>query len=148
MAEAKPCLTMCLSSNLSTKDSELFSQPSPYRSTIGVLQYLLMTRPDLAFSVNKLSQFLQASTVAQWNACKCILRYVEGTLSHGLFFKPAPFLAREGYFDADWANNLDDRKSVSDVCIFLGGNLITWSSRKQKVVAKSSTDLGRIQGFI
>ena len=141
MAEAKPCPTpMCLSNNFSTTDSELFSQPSLYRSTIGALQYLTMTRPDLAFSVNKLSQFLQAPTVAQWNACKLFLRYVKGTLSHGLFFKPAPFLALEGYSYADWASNLDDRKSVSGVCIFLGGNLITWSSRKQKVVAKSSTE--------
>ena len=94
MAEAKPCPTpMCLSNNFSTIDSELFSQPSLYRTTIGALQYLTMTHPDLSFSVNKLSQFLQAPTVAQWNACKHFLRYVEGTLSHGLFFKPAPFLA-------------------------------------------------------
>ena len=61
-------------------------------------------------------------------------------MSHGLFFKPAPFLALEGHSDADWASNLDDRKSVSGVCIFLRGNLITWSSRKQKVVAKSSAE--------
>ena len=141
MAEAKPCPTpMCLSNNFSTIDSEFFSQPSLYRSTIGALQHLTMTRPDLSFSVNKLSQFLQAPTVAQWNACKRFLRYVKGTLSHGLFFKPAPFFALEGYSDADWASNLDDRKSVSGACIFLGGNLITWSSRKQKVVAKSSTE--------
>ena len=99
-----------------------------------------MTRPDLAFSVNKLSQFLQALTVAQWNACKHILRYVKGTLSHGLFFKLAPFLVLEGYSDVDWASNLDDRKFVSGVCIFLGGNLIAWSSIKQKVVAKSITE--------
>ena len=61
----------------------------------------MMTHPDLAFLVNKLSQFLQAPTVAQWNAFKCIFRYVKGTLSHGFFFKPTPFLALEGYSDAD-----------------------------------------------
>ena len=65
IAEAKPCLTpMCLSSNFSTTDSELFSQPSLYRSTISALQYLTMTRPNLALSINKLSQFLQAPIVA------------------------------------------------------------------------------------
>ena len=97
MAEAKPCLTpMCLSNNFSTIDSELSSQPSLYRSTIGALQYLTMTHPNLEFSVNKLSQILLAPIVAQWNACKRILRYVKGTLSHGLFFKPALFVALEG----------------------------------------------------
>ena len=87
MSNAKPCPTpMCFSNKLALNDSEVFTQPSLYRSTIGALQYLTLTRPDLAFSVNKLSQFLQAPTVAHWNACKHILRDVKGTLSHGLFF--------------------------------------------------------------
>ena len=141
LAAAKSCSTpMCLSNNLSLSDSEPFSQPSVYRSTIGALQYLTLTRPDLALSVNKLSQFLQTPTVAQWNACKHILRYVKGTLSHGLLFKPASLFTLEGYSDSDWATNIDDRKSISGICVFLGGNLITWSSRKQKAVARSSTE--------
>ena len=111
-----------------------------YRSTIGALQYLTLTRPDLAFCVNKLSQFQQTPTVAQWNACKHILRYVKGTLSHGLLFKPASLFTLEGCSDSYWATNIDDRKSISGICVFLGGNLITWSSRKQKAVARSSTE--------
>ena len=94
----------------------------------------------MAFCVNKLSQFLQTPTVAQWNACKRILRYVKRTLSHGLLFKPASLFNLEGYSDSDWATNIDDRKSVTGICVFLGGNLITWSSRKQKVVACSNTE--------
>ena len=141
MAAAKSCSTpMCLSNNLFLSDSEPFSQPSVYRSTIGALQYLTLTRPDLAFCVNKLSQFLQTPTIAQWNACKRILRYVKGTLSHGLLFKPASLFTIEGYSDSDWATNIDDRKSISGICVFLGGNLITWSSRKQKAVACSNTE--------
>ena len=123
MAAAKSCSTpMCLSNNLSLFDSEPFSQPSVYRSTIGALQYLTLTRPDLAFYVNKLSQ---TPTVSQWNACKRILRYVKGTLSHGLLFKPTSLFTLEGYSDSDWATNIDDRKSISGICVFLGGNLIT-----------------------
>ena len=99
-----------------------------------------MARLDLAFSVNKLSQFLHIPTVAHWRACKRILRYVCGTISHGIMFTPANLLNLEGFSDADWASNLDDRKSVSGICIFLGGNLITWSSKKQQVVARSSTE--------
>ena len=141
MATAKPCSTpMCLSNNLSLSDSEPFSQPSVYRSTIGALQYFTLSRLDLAFCVNKLSQFLQTPTVAQWNACKRILRYVKGTLSHGLLFKPASLFNLEGYSNSDWATNINDKKSVSGICVFLGGNLITWSFKKQKVVARSSTE--------
>ena len=141
MAATKSCSTpMCLSNNLSLSDSEPFSQPSVYRSTIGALQYLTLTRPDLAFCVNKLSQFLQTPTIAQWNACKRILRYFKGTLSHGLLFKPASLFTLEGYSDSDWATNIDERKSISGICVFLGGNLITWSSRKQKAATRSSTE--------
>ena len=134
-------LLLCASvTNYYLHDSEAFSHPSLYRSTIGALQYLTLTRPDLAFSVNKLSQFLHAHTVAHWGACKRILRYIKGTLTRGLTFTPTQFLTLEGYAVADWASNLDYRKSVSGICVFLGGNLITWSSKKQHVLARSNTE--------
>ena len=62
------------------------------------------------------------------------------TLSHGLLFKPVSLFNLEGYSDSDWATNIDDRKFVSGICVFLGCNLITWSSRKQKVIARFSTE--------
>ena len=84
---------------------------------------------------------LHAPTAAHWRACKRILiRYMKGALSYGLLFKPSQVMALEGYADADWASNIDDRKSVSGICMFLGGNLISWSARKQKVVARSRTE--------
>ena len=99
---------MCLSSKLAHNDSLPFDQPSLYRSIIGGLQYLTMTRPDIAFTVNKLSQFLQTPTVNHWQTCKRLLRYLKGTLDHGILFKPATNLFLEGYYDADWASNIDD----------------------------------------
>ncbi|XP_062075975.1 uncharacterized mitochondrial protein AtMg00810-like [Humulus lupulus] len=124
---------MILANKLSLGDSSLYEKPEIHRSIIGALQYLTLTRPDISYSVNKLSQFIKAPTVNHWNACKRILRYVNGTLNLGLHFKPA-------YFDADWASSLDDRKSTSGFCLFLGGNLISWGSCKQKAVAHSSTE--------
>lgn len=103
---------------------------SQYRSVIRALQYLTMTRPDIAFSVNKLSQFLQSSTDVNWAACKRILRHLQGTSHYGICFKPAKLLNLEAFLDADWAGNKDNRRSITGYCVYLGGNLISWCSRK------------------
>ena len=79
-------------------------------------------------------------TDTHWAACKRILRYLKGYPDLGLLIRPSPSLHLYGFTDADWASNLDDRRSTGDYCIFLGENLVSWSSRKQHVVARSSTE--------
>ena len=66
-----------------------------------MLKYLTLSRPDIVFPFNKLSQFLKAPTVNHWRACKRILRYLQGTLGHGLYFSQASKLNLEAYADAD-----------------------------------------------
>ncbi|XP_031276877.1 uncharacterized protein LOC116135311 [Pistacia vera] len=74
MMEAHACSTlMAVGVKLSSTDSEPFQDPGLYRSTVGALQYLTLTRPDISFTVNKLSQFLQAPTELQCQACKRVL---------------------------------------------------------------------------
>lgn len=68
-----------------------------------------MTRPNLAYSINKLIQCLYAPTMAHWNACKRVLRHVKGTIDYGLAFRPAKVLNLEGFSNADWASNLNDK---------------------------------------
>ena len=96
--------------------------------------------PDILFAVNKLSQFLHAPTTTHWVARKRILHYIKGTLDYGISFCPALVLSLEGFSDAYWGINLDDKKSMSGLGVFLGPNLITWSSKKQNMVARSSTE--------
>ncbi|XP_044505634.1 uncharacterized mitochondrial protein AtMg00810-like [Mangifera indica] len=141
MVDAKPCTTsFATSSRLTLDDSPAFDDPSLYRSIVGALQYLTLSRPDIAFSVNKLSQFLQKPTLTHWQACKSVLKYIKGTMSFGLQFISRSMLQLNCFSDADWASSLHDRRSTTGYCLFLGPNLIQWSSKKQNVVALSSTE--------
>ncbi|CAA0839160.1 cysteine-rich RLK (RECEPTOR-like protein kinase) 8, partial [Striga hermonthica] len=141
MVNCKPVSTpLSPASKLHLADSEPFSKVTLYRSVVGALQYLTMTRSDISFAVNKLSQFLHGPTVHHWLACKHLLRYIKGTLSLGLSFQPVKRFTLEAYIDADWASCLDDRRSTGGHFIMLGQNLLCWSSKKQQVVSRSSAE--------
>lgn len=77
---------------------------------------------------------------SHWKAVKRILRYLRGTLQHGLLIRKSSNLALTGFCDADWASDVDDRRSTSGSCMFLGPNLVSWSSKKQSVVSRSTTE--------
>ena len=111
-----------------------------YRSVVGALQYLSLTRPDISFSVNRVCQFLSAPTTIHWAAVKRILRYLHSTLDMGLCITKTGSSLLSAFSDADWAGNLDDRRSTGGYAIFFGGNLVSWSSRKQPTVSRSSTE--------
>lgn len=130
----------CPSVKLSQQDSPPFEQPSLFRSIVGALQYLTLTRRDIAYSVNKLSQFLAYPTTNHQGACKRVLRYLRGTIYSSLYFVPVSNFQLQGFSDADFASNLDDRRTTTGYCEMLGKNLLSWSSKKQVVVARSSTE--------
>jgi hypothetical protein len=104
------------------------------------LQYATITRPDLTFAVNKTSQFIADPLYEHWQKVKRILRYLQGTPTHGLTFKPSSNLALHAYCDIDWARCPDDKRSTTGFAVFLGPNLISWSSKKQPTVSRSSTE--------
>jgi len=108
-----------------------------YRSIVGALQYLTLTRPDLAFSVNKVCQFLHAPTSTHWTSVKRILRYIKST---GLKIPRKNSFLVSAFSDADWAGSIDDRRSTGGFAVFFGSSLISWSARKQATVAWSSTE--------
>jgi hypothetical protein len=113
---------------------------SRYRSVVGSLQYLTLTRPDISFAVNMVCQFLSQPTEAHWEAVKRILRFVKGTLDTGLRIRRSLQQHISIFTDADWAGDVDDRRSTSGFAVFVGSNLISWSSKKQPTVSRSSTE--------
>ncbi|KAL5706290.1 hypothetical protein ACHQM5_024479 [Ranunculus cassubicifolius] len=124
---------------LSLYDGELLHDASQYRSVVGALQYLTITRPDISYAVNQVCQFMHKPTTTHWTAVKRILRYLKHTHDNGLFYRPSS-LRIEAYSDADYAGNPDDRHSTGGYCIYLGYNPISWSAKKHKTISRSSTE--------
>lgn len=141
LINAKPVSTPCSSGGkLSMFDGVLYADVTLYRSIVGALQYLTLTRPDITYSVNQVSQFMHSPTDVHFLAVKRILRYLKGTLGRGLFFNANSIFQIRAFSDADWAGNPDTRRSTTGSCVFLGNHLISWSSKKQPTVARSSTE--------
>lgn len=143
MTDCKPVTTpLAVNEKLSASEGTPLgpNDATQYRSIVGALQYLTLTRPDLAFPVNKVCQFLHCPTAIHWAAVKRILRYVKQSIKVGLKIEKSDSLLVSGFSDADWAGCLDDRRSTGGFAVFLGSNLVSWSARKQPTVSRSSTE--------
>ena len=118
-------------------------RPTKYRSLIGSLRYLVNTKPDMAYALGDVSRYMEAPSQAHWGAVKQIFRYLKGTMDHGCRYERGtelkPLLL--GYSDSDFAGDVEDRKSTTGAVYFVGGNVVTWSSQKQKTVTLSSCEV-------
>jgi histone deacetylase 1/2 len=106
-----PCLPQ-IGALLSADDA------SEYRSVVGGLQYLTITRPDISYAVNRVCQFVQSPREPHWSAVKRILRYISHTSAYGLHLRPASHGMLSAFSDADWAGNPDDRRSTGGHAVF------------------------------
>ena len=143
MANCKAATTpLSATEKLSRYEGDFLSadDSTKYRSIVGALQYLTLTRPDLAFSVNKVCQFLHVPTTIHWTSVKRILRYIKFTVEIGLKIPRKNSFLVSAFSDADWAGSIDDRRSTGGFAVFFGSSLISWSARKQATVAWSSTE--------
>lgn len=124
----------------SARQSELFPEPSYFRSLAGKLQYLTLTRPIIKFAVNFVCKRMHAPTQSDFCLLKRILRYLRGTSTLGLHLKKDSSLAVLALFDSDWAGCHDTRRSTTGLCTYLGHNLVSWSAKRQTTVSRSSTE--------
>lgn len=106
-----------------------------YLRLVGRLLYLCHTRPDIVYAVSVVSRYMHDPRSGHLDAVYHILRYLKGSPGKGIWSKKNGHLNADGYSDADWVSCLDDRRSTSGYCVFVGGNLVSWRSKKQSVVS-------------
>jgi hypothetical protein len=138
MSECKPCSTPVDTHSKLSCDGAPVADPSHYRSLAGALQYLTFTRPDIAYAVQQICLFMHDPPEPHLAAVKRILRYIRGMLDFGLTLHRTSPSDLVVYLDADWAGCPDTRRSTSGYGVFLGDNLISWSSKQQRTISRSS----------
>ncbi|RVW42232.1 Retrovirus-related Pol polyprotein from transposon RE1 [Vitis vinifera] len=126
---------------LCVEPNQVSNDKGKYQRLVGRLMYLAHTRPDLAYALSVVSQYMHNTGEQHMNAVMRILRYLKNAPGKGILFaKNVNHQSIEVYTDADWAGAVDDRRSTSGYFTFVGGNLVTWKSKKQNVVARSSAE--------
>ncbi|CAM8938019.1 unnamed protein product [Rhodiola kirilowii] len=114
--------------------------PERYRRLVGRLIYLGVTRPDLAYSVHILSQFMQQPREEHWEAALRVVRYLKKNPGQGILLHANSKLILEGWCDSDWASCPLTRRSLSGWFVFLGSSPISWKTKKQPTVSRSSAE--------
>jgi histone deacetylase 1/2 len=133
---------LSVSDKLSITDGEVLSgdDSTNYMSIFGALQYIELTRPDIALSINKVCQFLYAPTTVHWSDVKHILRYLCGTIFLGLRLSKSSSTIVSAFSDADWAGYPDDSRSTGGFDVYVGSIPVLCNAKKQATVSMSSTE--------
>lgn len=138
---AKPATTpMEPNHHLARCEGELFSEPEKYRRLIGRLIYLTITRPELSYSVHILAQFMGAPMVTHWEAALRVIRYLKGCPGQGILLRRDCNLQIYGFCDSDWASCPMTRRSLTGYFVLLGSSPISWKTKKQPTVSRSSAE--------
>ncbi|WVZ79892.1 hypothetical protein U9M48_027417 [Paspalum notatum var. saurae] len=140
MADCKPCSTPVDTQAKLSATGDPVADATVYRSLVGALQYVTFTRPDVTYAVQQVCLHMHDPREPHLTAVKRILRYLRGTANLGLSIGRSSSSSLTVYTDADWAGCPDTRKSTSGYAVFLGDNLISWSSKRQQTVSRSSAE--------
>jgi len=122
------------------REGQLLDNPDQYRRLIGKVIYLTITRPDIYFTVQVLSQFMSFPTLDHMTAALRVLRYLKKSPGQGILLSSSSAPSLTAYCDSDWGSCVDSRKSTTGYCILLGASPISWRSKKQTVVSRSTAE--------
>ena len=136
----KPCSSPMVPGIHLTKEGETFEDPDRYRRLVENMNYLTVTCPNIAHSVNVVSQYMSSPTIDHWATVKQILCYLKGAPRHGIVYSNHGHNRLECFMDADWVGSKEDMRSTLGYCVFVRGNLVLWKSKKQSVVSQSSAE--------
>ena len=126
---------------LSKNDGGATVDSTVFKQLVGSLLYLTATRPDIMYAVSLISRFMSCPYESHWLTAKRILRYLKGTTEMGIFYKKGGGSTDVvAYSDSDFAGDLDDRRSTSGYVFFFGSGAVSWASKKQPIVALSTTE--------
>ena len=142
MDKCKPVASpIDISTKLNENEQDEKAVNVPYRQAVGALMHLMVaSRPDIGFAVGMVARFMENPSEKHWIAVKRIFRYLQGTKNYGIEFTSGNQLVIEGFCDADWAGDIDDRKSTSGYVFKIAGGSISWGSKKQTSVALSTCE--------
>jgi hypothetical protein len=129
---------MELNVHLKSTYGEPLEDPTCYHHIVGSLVYLGVPRSNISYYVHILSQFVSTLTQIHYSHLFRVLRYLRGSISHHLFYPRSSSLQLQIYCDATYASDPSDRRSISVYCVFLGGSLIAWKTKKQVAVSHSN----------
>ena len=111
--------------------------PQLYRSLVGKLGFPTHTRPDLTYTVQTLSQYMQSPTKDHFQALQHTLNYVYSTAGQGILLCASDHLSLQAFSDTDWGSCIDARRSVTGYLLLFGQSPISWKSKKYTTVSKS-----------
>lgn len=140
MLNCNPCRTPAYTQSKLDDTGPPVADPTLYRSLARGLQYLTFTRPDISFAVQQICLYMHDPRELHFHVLKHILRYIRGTLDLGLQLHRTATAGLISYSDADWGGCPSTRRSTSGYCVFLGDNLVSWSSKRQPTVSRSCAE--------
>ncbi|XP_022041812.1 uncharacterized mitochondrial protein AtMg00810-like [Helianthus annuus] len=126
--------------NKTDKDEKFLENVNGFKKLIGKLIYLSLTRPDISYTVQFLSQYMHKPCQSHLDIALRLLRYLKQSPGRGVMFRKTGSLDLSGFVDSDWAKCTKTRKSVTGFGVFLGGTLVSWKSKKQGIVSRSTAE--------
>ncbi|XP_019162633.1 PREDICTED: uncharacterized protein LOC109159077 [Ipomoea nil] len=139
--DAKPAQTpITAGQKLGSLEGTILDKPEVYRRLVGKLLYITNTRPEITYAVQQLSQYVDKPRDTHLVAAHRVLRYLKGSPGKGIFYPTSSQIRLQGFSDSDWATCAESRKFVTDYCIYLGESLISWKTKKQATVSRSSSE--------